>query len=312
MTRTTSGIVIDKTNLTFIPEGDLPQGSDAWLELRAKYGMASEVPAALSKSPWMPASPLQLYEVKNGTRTIEVNEAMLRGTRLEPIAREALEEGLGISFDPVVVTCEIDGIPVGASLDGWNEEEEVIAEIKVPMKGMESTLWESLAKGGQLPSQYDYQTQQQLLVTGAKRLIFWVYDIDQNAGIMETIYSDPEKQAEIMKAWDSFWGYMNKGEAPPVGDKDLVHRDDNEWLILAEEWRTVHAQLAALQKREKELRQELIDLSDGQSSFGGGVRLKRSEGKGRISYAKIPELEGVDLETYRGKPIVKYYISETK
>ena len=301
-----------KTNLRFIPDKDLPQGSDEWLKVRSCYGMASEVPAALSKSPWMPATPLQLYEVKNGTRVIEVNEAMLRGTRLEPAARAALELNMEISFDPVVVTCEIDGIPIGASLDGWNEEQSIVAEIKVPMKGEESTLWEALVKGNDIPDQYDYQTQQQLLVTGAEKLIFWVYDHNTNSAVMQTIYPDPEKQSEILKAWKSFWEYMKKGEAPPVSDKDVVERDDAQWLYAANEWKNIHAKMDELKKREKELRDELIELADNQSSSGGGVRLKRSEGKGRISYAKIPELKDVDLETYRGKPIVKYYITELK
>ena len=31
--------------------------------------------------------------------------------------------------------------------------------------------------------------------------------------------------------------------------------------------------------------------------------------KGRVNYSKIPELEGVDLEAYRGMPIEKWRIS---
>jgi putative phage-type endonuclease len=303
---------MNKTNLVFYTEEQLPQGSQEWLAVRNLFGMASEVSAALGKSPWIPATPLQLYEVKTGLRKIEVNEAMLRGTRLEPAARAALELNMEIPFDQVVVTCEIDGIPVGASLDGWNEKESIIAEIKVPMKGEDSALWETMVKGGDLPSQYDYQTQQQLLVTGAERLVFWVYDHDTNAAVMQMIYPDLDKHAEIMSAWMSFWRYMDRGEMPPASEKDVVERDDADWMCTAKEWKDVHAQMDVLKVKEKELREELIELADNQSSSGGGVRLKRSEGKGRISYSKIPELKDVDLENFRGKPIVKYYITEIK
>ena len=146
------------TDLQFIKDSDLPQGSKKWLEVRSRYGMASEVPAALSKSPWMPASPLQLWEVKNGKREVFVTEAMKKGTKYEPIAREALEENMGVSFSPVVVLCHIDGIPIGASLDGWNGEKKIVAEIKIPMKGEDSKLWEIMTSGKDVPDRDDYQT----------------------------------------------------------------------------------------------------------------------------------------------------------
>ncbi len=297
------------TDLQFIKDTDLPQGSKEWLEVRSRYGMASEVPAALSKSPWMPATPLQLWEVKNGKREVFVTEAMKQGTKYEPMAREALEENMGVSFSPVVVLCHIDGVPIGASLDGWNDDKKIVAEIKIPMKGEDSKLWEIMTSGKDLPDQYDYQTQQQMLVTGAKQLIFWVYDIHNNSAVMQKIEPNLDKQQEIFNAWKKYYSYDGM---PPAGEKDFTNRKDESWIALAKEWRSVHSQLDTLNAREKEIRQELIDLSEGKSCTGGGVRFKRSEGKGRISYAKIPALKDVDLEQYRGKPIIKYYLTEIK
>ena len=297
------------TDLQFIKDTDLPQGSKEWLALRSQYGMASEVSAALSKSPWMPATPLQLWEVKNGKREVFVSEAMKKGTKYEPIARESLEENMGIKFSPVVVVCHIDGIPIGASLDGWNGDKSIVAEIKIPMKGEDSKLWEIMTSGKELPDQYDLQTQQQLLVTGAKQLIFWVYDIHNHSAVMQKIVPNLDRHDEIFKAWKKYYSYDG---APPAGEKDFKPRKDDEWITLAEEWRSVHSQLDTLTAREKELRKELIEVSDGASCTGGGIRFKRSEGKGRVAYTKIPELKDVDLELYRGKPIIKYYITEIK
>jgi putative phage-type endonuclease len=297
------------TDLQFIKDTDLPQGSDEWLEVRSRYGMASEAAAVLSKSPWMPGSPLQLYEVKHGIRKVFVSDAMKQGTKYEPIARESLEENMGIKFQPVVVLCNVNGVPMGASLDGYNKEKDIIAEIKIPMKGEESKLWEIMTSGKELPDQYDLQTQQQLLVTGAGQLIFWVYDIHNHSAVMQKIKPNPDRHDEIFKAWKKYYSYDG---APPAGEKDFTKRKDDEWITLAEEWRGIHSQLDTLNTREKEIRQELIDLSEGKSCTGGGVRFKRSEGKGRISYAKIPELKDVDLEDYRGKSIIKYYITEIK
>jgi putative phage-type endonuclease len=297
------------TDLQFIKDTDLPQGSKEWLEVRSRYGMASEAAAVMCKSPWMPATPLQLWEVKTGVRKVFVSDAMKQGTKYEPVARESLEENMGVKFQPVVVLCNIDGVPIGASLDGYNKEKSIVAEIKIPMKGEDSKLWEIMTSGKELPDQYDLQTQQQLLVTGAKQLIFWVYDIHNHSAVMQKIEPNPERHSEIFKAWQKYYSYNGM---PPAGEKDFTKRKDESWIALAEEWRSVHSQLDTLNAREKEIRQELIDLSEGKSCTGGGVRFKRSEGKGRISYAKIPALKDVDLEQYRGKPIIKYYLTEIK
>ena len=128
-------------NQTFIKNADLPHGSEKWLDLRRKFGMASECAAAMDCSPWMPKSPLQLWEVKNGITTIPVTPAMRHGTENESNARSALEMKMLCNFDPVVVTCDIDGVPMGASLDGYNKKKGIIAEIKVPVKGEQSSLW---------------------------------------------------------------------------------------------------------------------------------------------------------------------------
>ena len=300
---------MERTNLKFIKDEDLPQGSKEWLEARSKCGMASEAAAVLEVSPWTPASPLQLWEVKNGKRTIHVTEAMTRGTKYEPVARKALEMNMLCTFSPVVVLCEIEGVPMGASLDGWNEKKSIVAEIKVPMKGEESKLWNIMTTGDDLPIQYHLQTQQQLLVTGAKKLIFWVYDVHSHSAIMQTVYPEEQTQEKIFEGWKKYWSHDGP---PPAGEKDFIKRKDDEWVALAEEWRDIHSQLDSLTKREKELRKQLVDLSDDKSCVGGGIRFKRSEGKGRVSYAKIPELEDVNLENYRGKPIIKYYITEIK
>jgi len=295
------------TNLKWYKDTDLPQGSDEWLKVRKKFGMASEVAAVLEKSPWIPASALQLWEVKNGKRDIFVSQAMRQGNEYEPVAREQLEEYMGCKFDPCVVTCEIDGAPMGASLDGFDVHRGIIAEIKVPMKGSESTLFKSLVNGDDLPDNYMLQTQQQLLVTGARELIFWVYDHENNASVMAKVYPDQEVHAKIIKAWQKYWSHDGP---PPAGEKDFAKRRDLEWKDAAKQWRVIHEEIKKLEAEEKELRAKLIDMSDGKSCMGGGVRLKRTETKGRVSYGKIPELKNVDLEKYRGKPIIKYYLTE--
>ena len=88
----------------------------------------------------------------------------------------------------------------------------------------------------------------------------------------------------------------------------LIETSDAEWLKKAKEWREIHASLQAVKEKEEKLRKELIELSQGQSFIGGGVQLKHGTSKGRVNYKAIPELQGVNLEDYRGDDITKHYI----
>ena len=149
--------------MKIIKDKDLPQGSQEWLDVRSKCGMASEVGALLGVSKWEPKTPLALWNIKNGRVKIETNFAMEHGNKYEDEARNMFEDDMGAVFEPVVVINDFDGIPIGASLDGYRESDNTILEIKCPLKGTASDLWKEVADTALLPEQYWLQCQQQLL-----------------------------------------------------------------------------------------------------------------------------------------------------
>ena len=65
---------------------------------------------------------------------------MLRGTELEPAARAAYERLTGLTMQPLVM---VDG-EYPASLDGLTLAGDRLVEIKCPLKGRESTLWQAV------------------------------------------------------------------------------------------------------------------------------------------------------------------------
>jgi hypothetical protein len=95
---------------------------------------------------------------------------------------------------------------------------------------------------------------------------------------------------------------------PEPTPEDLVESQDKEWLKKAKEWREVNVALQVFKDKEDKIRKDLIELSRGQSYIGGGIQLKHGVSKGRINYGKIPELEGLDLEPFRGTSITKHYL----
>ena len=295
--------------MKIIKNEDLPQGSQEWLDVRSKYGMASEVGALLGVSKWDPKTPLALWNIKNGITKIETNYAMEHGNKYEHEARNMFEEDMGGEWQPVVVlnnSCKDEDIevPIGASLDGYREEDNSILEIKCPLKGASSELWQEVFKMERLPEQYWLQCQQQLLVTESDKLYFWVYDAKSAAGLLQIVIPHKETQANIVNAWTE---YFATGRPDPLPE-DLVENDDKEWLKKAKEWREINVTLQVFKEKEEKIRKDLIEISRGQSYIGGGIQLKHGISKGRINYKNIPELKGIDLEPFRGDSITKHYL----
>ena len=295
--------------MKIIKNEDLPQGSQEWLDVRSKCGMASEVGALLGGSKWEPKTPLALWKVKNGETIIETSFAMEHGNKYEDEARNMFEEDMGGEWQPVVVlnnSCKDEDIevPIGASLDGYREEDNSILEIKCPLKGASSELWQEVFKMERLPEQYWLQCQQQLLVTESDKLYFWVYDAKSAAGLLQIVIPHKETQANIVNAWTE---YFATGRPDPLPE-DLVENDDKEWLKKAKEWREINVTLQVFKEKEEKIRKDLIEISRGQSYIGGGIQLKHGISKGRINYKNIPELKGIDLEPFRGDSITKHYL----
>ena len=290
--------------MKIIKDIDLPQGSQEWLDVRSKCGMASEVGALLGVSKWEPKTPLALWKIKNGEVKIDTNFAMDHGNKYEDEARTMFEEDMGGTWEPVVVINEFDEVPIGASLDGWKESDNTILEIKCPLKGASSELWQEVSTTALLPEQYWLQCQQQLLVTNSAKLYFWVYDAKSAAGLLQVVVPHIKTQANIINAWTKYFS-MDK---PEPTSADLIETSDAEWLKKAKEWREIHNVLQEVKTAEETLRAGLIELSKGQSFIGGGVQLKHGKSKGRVNYKDIPELKGVNIEDYRGDEIIKHYI----
>jgi len=107
---------------------NLEQGSPQWLSYRQKHIMATDAGIILGLNNFKDMH--QLWQEKMGFIEPEpVNQAMLRGQMLEPIARDLLCEQLDIEFEPMVV--ESSYYPwMGASLDGICKRHACICEIK--------------------------------------------------------------------------------------------------------------------------------------------------------------------------------------
>ena len=270
----------------------LKQGSPEWLAYRLAKRNASESAAVMGLSPW--TTPYQLWQIKTGRLVQATNLAMQHGTNLEPVARLAYETRTGLVMQPLVLEDSL----YSASLDGMTLQGDLVLEIKCPMRGATSSLWQEVVSG-QVPRHYALQVQHQLMVSGADQAHLWVYGGD--TGILHEIQRDEAVMTAIRLAWDAFQIYLVSDTPPPLTAADTLVRDDAVWAGAAIAFCEAKRAAEATAERLESARLALVALANHPKEQGAGVSVTRFWKVGNVDYKRVPALQGVDLDGYRGK-----------
>jgi len=195
---------------------NLKQGSQEWLEHRAKHFNASDAPAMLGISPYKTRNEL-LHEMATGI-TPEIDDATQArfddGHRFEALARPLAQKIIGKNLYPVVAK---EGI-YSASFDGITMDEEDTFE----HKSLNNTI-RGCSYAEDLPEYLRVQMEHQFIV-GGKRCLFLATKWDENDELLEEIsflyQPDPELRNRIIEGWSQFQldliNYQYVEEAPVV------------------------------------------------------------------------------------------------
>lgn len=189
---------------------NLKQGEPAWHAHRATALNASDAPAMMGCSSYKSRSDL-VRERATGI-TPEVDAATQRrfddGHLFEELARPLAEKIIGEELSPCVGT---DGT-YSASFDGLTFMGDTVFEHKTLGQRLSYTPWDQ-GNGDHLPLQYRVQMEQQLMVSGAERVLFmasrWAIDPASGKYALEAerhcwYVSDPELRAQIIAGWQQF------------------------------------------------------------------------------------------------------------
>ena len=191
-----------------IPRGNhyelisLTQGSDKWLAWRNQGIGASDAPAIMGENPWKSAAEILRDKILMAPPR-EGNDAMRRGTALEPIARKAYVAKRGIEVVPVCIQHK-DYPWLRASLDGLSVDCKTVLEIKCGARTFEA------AVDGIVPKHYYGQLQHILMATGLPAIDFWVFSEDEG-GLLLTVSRDDNYIARLFDAEQSFWKQVTSG-----------------------------------------------------------------------------------------------------
>lgn len=177
----------------------LIQGTPEWLSARTHYFTASEAPIVMGASKYQ--SRADLLRQKHTGITPEVDgfkQALFdRGHAAEAAARLLVEEMIGEPLSPITATSDDDMLL--ASLDGATLMGDVLFECK---------LWnEDLAaqvRAGELEPHYYWQLEQELLVTGAEKVIFVTSDGTREKFMCMDYRAVPGRAEQLLAAWAQF------------------------------------------------------------------------------------------------------------
>ncbi len=184
---------------------NLQQGTPEWKQWRASRFTASDAPTMLGINPYR--SRESLLREKALGEVPEHSDATLalfaEGHRAEGLARAMVERIIDDELYPTVT--EDDTGQLAASLDGMTLDGDTLFEHKL----MNDDLRDCRDNGAPVPEHYRAQMEQQLMVTGAREVLFVASRWDDAGKPTEEplhahYESDPEMRRRILDGWAQF------------------------------------------------------------------------------------------------------------
>lgn len=204
----------------------LVQGSAEWHQLRQLVdGTASEAPAMMGASKYQTRDDL-LKSKKTGI-VPEVSSAQQalfnRGHAAEASIRPHIEQMIGEELYPVTGSVEIDGLRLVASFDGIDMMEQVCFEHKLWAEGLAESV-----RNKNLDPHYYWQLEQQLLVSGAEKVIFVVSDGTPEKMVWMEYFPVPGRSKQLIAGWKQFKIDLENYQPPEV--KPVAVAEEVEFL----------------------------------------------------------------------------------
>lgn len=193
---------------------DFPQGSAEWHQHRATHFNASDAPAMMGCSPYQTRTEL-LTRMKTGI-SADVDAATQRrfddGHRFEALARPLAEKIIGEDLYPVTgsqgkMSASFDGLTLDNSTAF--EHKTLNDDLRRAFDDIDTIAPEYREDAGWkvLPTMYRIQMEQQMLVSGAERVLFMASKWNGDELVEERhcwYFSDADLRAKIVAGWDQF------------------------------------------------------------------------------------------------------------
>jgi len=256
---------------------EIIQNTPEWWILRKTKITATDAPVIMGVNHWK--TKIQLYHEKmSNAEPQERNARMQRGIDLEPAARDLFCIQTGIDVLPKVIVKDW----CMASLDGISECGKHVLEIKCP-----GIVDHATAVAGFIPKHYYPQLQHQMYVCNVSKMYY--FSFDGTDGVVVQVDRDDKYIEEMIIEEEKFYQCMVNKTPPEPSEDDYIERYDPTWLEYASQWKKLTRSIRELEKKEEELREQLISLSGESNTKGCGISLCKVRRKGHIDYGKFQD-----------------------
>jgi len=292
---------------------EISQRSSEWFAARRGRITASIVGAILGNNPYKSRDDVMRDKVRQSfglEQEFQGNDATRFGEKYEDLtiqeyffttSKHIEESGLIIHKDYDYLACSPDGL-----LD-----ENGGLEVKTPYRAKKAY---SLAE----KAYYRDQVMFSIIVADKQYWDFYCCVLQEKDGSLLNI--DDHLETATREEAESWWSEnFPKLEAfyqefkAIIADEKLAKpylepkvkdvSDDKQFIILESSYAQAKSEFDKAEAKLKEVKDQMIEFAKeaGQSIEGNYNKVLKVTRKGSINYKKVPQLEGVNLEEYRGK-----------
>lgn len=198
-----------------------PDNKEHWLQLRSQDITSTDCAALFGLSKYKTLFELWHEKKENVVYSIEENERMKWGSRLEPVIAQGLADDKGWQIEPKKDYYRIDDLRAGSSFDFFITNENALLEIK----NVDGLVYKREWSDDEAPAHIELQVQHQLLVSGLSKAYICALVGGNDVKLIERS-RDKKIIDSIIKKIAAFWKSIEENN-PPKPD----YERDAEFII---------------------------------------------------------------------------------
>lgn len=268
------------------------QSGKEWLEWRKNGVGASDIGIVMGSNTFK--TPLQLWEEKCGFKSEDyINAAMAHGIKNEGRARDWLNKNQQLNLEPRCIE-DIEKSYFKASLDGYDAEKKVLAEIKCPVS---DKVLDKARENSSVPLYWQHQIQWQIMLSEPIRAFVALWDYRYDSCITIEAFAQPTLQKEMREKATEFWRQVQMGVPPKPAAKDYIRVEDPKLKELLEEFRDHNSVAKTADARKRELKKEIIEFGDDGNFTAYGFFMSRCAPHTTYDMEQM-RMDGIDVDGY--------------
>jgi len=267
---------------------------DEWKKWRQNFIGASDMSVVRGKSPYKKRQDL-LYDKINKNES-EINQFIAqKGHKYEELMRKKAELLLNTDLNPAWLESLVHPF-LSCSLDGWSNDKKTLWECKL----VGQKVFDEVRKTNRPPTKYEDQCQQQLLISGAEKLVFWC-GVDNEDYIYIDVFPDKKFQEEMIKDAKTFYNEWLENTPPPESIYPLI-----------KEHFKINSNISLLKKELEKIKKELEKIDFKRNVKINNLIYKRNESKrSGWNKDKLESFLGDKIKDYKKESVsVSYSIKE--